>query len=84
MPEHESEFEKNLREVGRRLRAGLARRHPVTEQRLAAVREVVRRQWELKQQRAQDEARKPPLSRGKPRGPSEQDNSKNKNHGHEH
>jgi hypothetical protein len=84
MAEHESEFEQDLRRVRQRLRAGLARRHPVTEKRLEAVREVVRRQWELKQQRAQEEARKPPLNRSQPHRQSERDKSKHKDYGHEH
>ena len=38
--------EEKLRQLGRRVRAGLARLHPPTEQQMTKVREALRQQWE--------------------------------------
>jgi len=49
MAEEETPFERGLRRLGERLRIGLAKRHPVSEERLKAVRALVRKQWEQEQ-----------------------------------
>jgi hypothetical protein len=41
--------EAKLRQLGSRVRAGLARLHPPTPQQLAKIRAAVRQQWEEKQ-----------------------------------
>jgi len=38
--------EEKLRQLGRRVRAGLARLHPPTEPQMTKVREALRQQWE--------------------------------------
>lgn len=91
MAEQESEFEQNLRRIGRRLRAGLAKQHPVTEERLAPVRQVARQQWERKQQRLKNQPggkaakQTPPApSKDAARSPNRKQPDQDQDHGHSH
>jgi hypothetical protein len=83
MAEHESEFEQNLRQVGQRLRAGLAKLYPVTEKRLKTVRETARRQWELKQQRQKDKSTGHSADQSN-KTSGKQQNDQDKDYGHSH
>jgi hypothetical protein len=47
MPERRINAEKALEQLGKRVRVGWARLHPVMPNELAVVHEVVRKQWEL-------------------------------------
>ena len=50
MAEDEPQLESNLRQLGQRLRTGMADRHPVPEKRLEAVRELARKRWAQEQE----------------------------------
>jgi hypothetical protein len=50
MPDDTTESEAKLRKLAERLHRGWEKLHPVTEKELAAVRQVVRAQWEHEQQ----------------------------------
>lgn len=50
MSENETPFQADLRRLGRQLRRGLAKRHPVSKRSLETVRAVVRQQWQQEQE----------------------------------
>ena len=47
MPYEDSHAERDLQELGERVRTGWAKRYPVTAKELTAVHEALRQQWEL-------------------------------------
>ena len=70
MPNQKTDAEAALQKLGHRLRLGWAKKHPVPDKSLEAVRDTVRDQWEQEQQvkplkktapaPAKDKSRKPP------------------------
>ena len=95
MSDELQQAEAKLRQLGSRVRAGLARLHPPTVQQLAKIRAAVRQQWAATQRapaqtegsqtvspaqkQAQREQRQPGKSKSKDRS---QDRSRD--HGHSH
>lgn len=55
MPDDLSELEGDLAKLGKRLRQGWAKVHPVSDREKAAVTQVVREEWEKEQQVAQSQ-----------------------------
>jgi hypothetical protein len=83
--------EAKLRQLGSRVRAGLARLHPPTVQQLAKIRAAVRQQWEATQRaQAQTESSQTasPTQKKAQRQTRQPGNSKSRDrsqdHGHSH
>ncbi len=59
MSTEESEAQKKLENLARRLSAGQAKQYPVSEGHLSKIREVVADQWKTEQERKRRSAQKP-------------------------
>jgi hypothetical protein len=71
MSEDLSKQERALTELGKRFRAGFAKRHPVSQRSLDTARKVVREQW-AKKARDKGEAKEEPPAQtpdNEPKGP---------------
>ncbi len=49
MPEQSTDAEAKLKKLGERIRAGIAKRHPIADNSLDVVRQTVREEWQREQ-----------------------------------
>jgi hypothetical protein len=49
MPEKSTDAGAKLKKLGERLRAGIAKRHPITDKNLDIVRQTMREEWQREQ-----------------------------------
>lgn len=69
MPREPRDAEAALKKLGQRVRAGWAKKHPITERSRQTVRTAVREQWELEQKAKRERGQKPPTkNKGKDKG----------------
>ena len=71
MPREPKQAEAALQKLGQRIRAGWAKKHPISQRSLETVRTTVREQWEVEQKakRERMKTQKPPSkAKGKDRG----------------
>ena len=71
MPREIKQAEAALQKLGQRVRAGWAKKHPISKRSLETVRTTVREQWELEQiaKRERMLSQKPPTkNKGKDKG----------------
>ena len=79
MPREPKQAEAALQKLGQRVRAGWAKKHPISERSLATVRTTVREVWEQ-----QEKERRTKLFTSKiPPPPKKKGKDKNKGRGHE-
>jgi len=71
MPRETKQAEAALQKLGQRVRAGWAKKHPISERSRQTVRTTVREQWEIEQKakRERTQSQKPPTkNKGKDKG----------------
>ncbi|TAK95979.1 MAG: hypothetical protein EPO07_14940 [Verrucomicrobia bacterium] len=71
MPREQKNAEAALQKLGQRVRAGWAKKHPISERSIATVRTTVREQWEIEQKAKRERmlSQKPPTkNKGKGKG----------------
>ena len=69
MPREPKQAEAALQKLGQRVRAGLAKKHPISERSRQTVRTTVREVWEQKQKIKRERRQKPPTkNKGKDKG----------------
>ena len=71
MPRETKQAEAALTKLGQRVRAGWAKKHPISERSRQTVRTTVREQWEIEQKakRERTQSQKPPIkNKGKNKG----------------
>ena len=71
MPRETKQAEAALQKLGQRVRAGWAKKHPISERSRQTVRTTVREQWEIEQKakRERIQSQKPPTkNKGKDKG----------------
>jgi hypothetical protein len=86
MPDKNLDAEKKLRQLGKRVRQGLAKLHPVTDQQMGRVREAVRQRWE-QTQKSRAKTQSPEATstaRCEPKHSRGQQQSKSQSHDHGH
>jgi hypothetical protein len=64
MPEQSTDAAAKLKKLGERIRAGIAKRHPIADKSLDIVRQTVREEWQREQTAKRS---KPPITRAKTR-----------------
>jgi len=71
MPNENTDAEAKLKKLGERVRDGLAKRHPVPEQSLEAVRQTVREEWQREQTAKRAKRIAPDVTKTRDREPPE-------------
>ena len=70
MPEQSTDAAAKLKKLGERLRAGIAKRHPIADKGLEIVRQTVREEWRREQEIKRSRP-VPPPSKSRVRKPPE-------------
>ena len=92
MPEKKQTAEQKLRSLGKDLRAGWQRLHPVTNKELARVRDLVSEQWKKRQEKEKAQGKKETAEkeqkleteklRKSPEAKQKKSTSRSRDHGH--
>jgi hypothetical protein len=73
MPNKNTDADSAIHKLGKRLREGWAKKHPVPDQSIETVRNTVRQDWEQEQEASRENKPKPDVAKEQQRQPPEPD-----------